>query len=341
MPHDVFISHAHRDKSIADDICKKLELAQLRCWIAPRNISAGEDWTEATRKAIESSRVVVLVFSENANAAPHIEREIAHAFYTGKIIVAFRLTEALPRRDFLFYLGDVCWLDAINTPPERHLEALTTRIEHAALPGTAPKMAVSANILNSDRGALRISDSPAQRVFKRVAVAALAAALLFALWFAWQLVEPDRPIADLNLRPKYSGPSAAVESPPEAKGTKLESAPRYTYSRFGLWVPVNPSPTPFIQRGPQGAAGLEVAAQSTPAPPSPSSNLNQKAGSQPDALPAPSGVTDKPAPERRPQVVDRHAAHRAKSRTKRIARNGTSEGFRFARIKYWLSSLFQ
>jgi hypothetical protein len=55
-------------------------------------------------------------------------RGIAHAFYTGKIIVAFRLTEALPRRDFLFYLGDTCWLDALNSPPERHVEALTARI---------------------------------------------------------------------------------------------------------------------------------------------------------------------------------------------------------------------
>src|SRR5208282_1498098 len=33
MEHDVFISHAHKDKSIADAICEKLESARLRCWI--------------------------------------------------------------------------------------------------------------------------------------------------------------------------------------------------------------------------------------------------------------------------------------------------------------------
>ena len=102
MVHDVFISHAHKDKSVADAICEKLESAGLRCWIAGRHILAGEDWTADTRNAISSSRVMVLLLSENANSAPHIQREIAHAFYTRRIIVPLRLTNTLPRRDFLF-----------------------------------------------------------------------------------------------------------------------------------------------------------------------------------------------------------------------------------------------
>ena len=61
MAHDVFISHAYRDKPIAVAICKKLESAQVGCWIAEREVSAGGDWTEATRNAIASSRVMVLL----------------------------------------------------------------------------------------------------------------------------------------------------------------------------------------------------------------------------------------------------------------------------------------
>ena len=90
---------------------------------------AREDWTEATRKAIGSSRVIVLVLSENANAAPHIEREIAHAFYMRRIIIPFRLAETLPRREILFYLGNVPWINALNPPTEEHLQALTARIK--------------------------------------------------------------------------------------------------------------------------------------------------------------------------------------------------------------------
>jgi hypothetical protein len=54
MVHDVFIGHAHKDKSVADAICERLESVGVRCWIAGRDISAGEDWTEATRNAIGS-----------------------------------------------------------------------------------------------------------------------------------------------------------------------------------------------------------------------------------------------------------------------------------------------
>jgi TIR domain len=99
MARDVFISHAHKDERIAGAVWQKLESAGVGCWIAPRNVAAGEDWTKAIRNAFAASRVTVLVFSENANAAAHIAIEIANAFYTGRIIIPFRLTKALPRRN--------------------------------------------------------------------------------------------------------------------------------------------------------------------------------------------------------------------------------------------------
>ena len=43
MAHDVFISYSHKDKPIAYGICAKLETVGVRCWIAPRDITAGED----------------------------------------------------------------------------------------------------------------------------------------------------------------------------------------------------------------------------------------------------------------------------------------------------------
>ena len=128
MEHDVFISHAHKDRNIADAICRKLESARLRCWLTSRDISASDDRPEATRKAMDSSRVMVLVLSENANAAPHIEREIAHAFYTRRAIIPFRLSNTVPRRSFLFYLDNASWFDASGPDAEQHLEALALRI---------------------------------------------------------------------------------------------------------------------------------------------------------------------------------------------------------------------
>ena len=67
--------------------------------------------------------------SENANAAPHVEREIAHAHYTGRSIVPLRLNNTLQRRAFVFYLENVRWFDAFNPPTDDQLEALTARIK--------------------------------------------------------------------------------------------------------------------------------------------------------------------------------------------------------------------
>src|SRR5262252_8872667 len=177
MAHDVYISHARKDQKIAEAICEKLECAEMRCCIAPRDILPGGDWTEATRKAIRSSRAIVLVFSENANAAPHIEREIAHAFYTGRTIIPLRLAKALPRRDFLFYLGDVRWFDAFGPHPEQHVEALTAHIQgllHGPAVTSNPlrshsanKRTVALNSLNRWKDEVRTSSQRTQQNFKR------------------------------------------------------------------------------------------------------------------------------------------------------------------------------
>jgi hypothetical protein len=39
MAHDVFIRYSNKDKSAADSVCSILEQNEIRCWIAPRNIT--------------------------------------------------------------------------------------------------------------------------------------------------------------------------------------------------------------------------------------------------------------------------------------------------------------
>jgi hypothetical protein len=75
MESKVFISHSSNDRAIADVICKRLESAGIKCWIAPRDIEAGSDWTEGIIEGIDSCRVFVLIFSGNANVSEHVRRE--------------------------------------------------------------------------------------------------------------------------------------------------------------------------------------------------------------------------------------------------------------------------
>ena len=77
MAHDVFISYSSKDKHAGDAVCNVLEHHGIRCWIAPRDIVPGVGWARSIIGAINGARVMVLVFSRNANASPQIEREVS------------------------------------------------------------------------------------------------------------------------------------------------------------------------------------------------------------------------------------------------------------------------
>jgi hypothetical protein len=70
MAHDVFISYSSKDMAAGEAVCTALEGRGLRCWIAPRDIIPGIGWAKSIVRAIGQSRIMVLVFSENANASP-------------------------------------------------------------------------------------------------------------------------------------------------------------------------------------------------------------------------------------------------------------------------------
>ena len=72
MAHDVFISHSAKDKATADAVCAMLESNGIRCWIAPRDVIPSMEWGEAIIDAIEQCRIMVLVFTANANESPQI-----------------------------------------------------------------------------------------------------------------------------------------------------------------------------------------------------------------------------------------------------------------------------
>jgi TolB-like protein/Tfp pilus assembly protein PilF len=129
MTSQVFISYSSKDKAIADTICQWLESAGIPCWMAPRNIEFGSDWTEAIMRGITACRVFVLVFSENANVSGHVRREVAKAFSLGLQVIPFRIEDTLPQSSLSYFLETVHWLDAVTQPLEKHLNSLTERVK--------------------------------------------------------------------------------------------------------------------------------------------------------------------------------------------------------------------
>ena len=96
MAHDVFISYSTKDKATADDICAALEAQAIRCWIAPRNVTPGADRGEAVLDALSGCRVMVLVFSSDANKSRQVKREMQIAFEEDVTVIPFRVEDVMP-----------------------------------------------------------------------------------------------------------------------------------------------------------------------------------------------------------------------------------------------------
>jgi len=125
----VFISHSSKDQQTADAIRQHLESAGLACWIAPRDIEPGTDWTEGIMSGIAGSQIFVLIFSGHANDSDHIRREVGEAFSLHLPVIPFRTEIVEARAGLRYFLESVHWLDASKPPWQQHLPALTERVK--------------------------------------------------------------------------------------------------------------------------------------------------------------------------------------------------------------------
>jgi WD40 repeat protein len=124
VPFDVFISYSSQDKTTADAACAALESANIRCWIAPRDINPGRDYGESIIDAIENARLFVLIFSNNANASPQVKREVERAVSKGLPIIPVRIEDIVPNRTLEYFISSPHWLDAFPPPRDRYFAKL-------------------------------------------------------------------------------------------------------------------------------------------------------------------------------------------------------------------------
>jgi len=176
MAHDVFISYSGKDKPVADAACAKLEISGIRCWIAPRDVLPGMDWSGSIIQAIEQSRVMVLIFSSNANDSAQIKREVNEAIEKELPVIPFRIEDVKPSGSLGYYLDVTHWLDALTPPLEQHLEKLAEDV-NLLLKRTGTQH----NISQPRRNAPEPNREPARSRTRRLWIGAVVAALALAI----------------------------------------------------------------------------------------------------------------------------------------------------------------
>jgi TIR domain len=112
-----FISHASADAAHAAEIVRVLEAANLRCWIAPRDIPVGEEWAGAIVEGLRRSRLLVVVLSVRSCASPEVYREVELASRAGKPMLTVRIDRsAVPTGTLQYFLSSIQWIDATARP---------------------------------------------------------------------------------------------------------------------------------------------------------------------------------------------------------------------------------
>lgn len=127
----IFISHSSRDRKIVETLCRALESRGLQCWISSRDVAGGDDYQSAIVGAIRNAKIMLIVFTENANNSDEIKRELVLASQNKLVVIPVRIEDVLPNdalayqfaiRQWIDFLGD--WENAIDTLCARVAEIL-------------------------------------------------------------------------------------------------------------------------------------------------------------------------------------------------------------------------
>ena len=95
MAGQIFISYRRADKAWAQKLHSQLRAEGVEAWYDAQ-VGAGEDWRTTTARALEDSKIFVLLFSENAARSSDIAKELAAAVLENKLIVPVRLQNIAP-----------------------------------------------------------------------------------------------------------------------------------------------------------------------------------------------------------------------------------------------------
>jgi TolB-like protein/Tfp pilus assembly protein PilF len=109
---DAFVSYASSDAELAHAFVAALERHGLRCWIAPRDVAPGALYADVIIRAINGTKVLVVVLSQSAISSPHVGKEIERASAKQHPIIALR-TDATPLTPALeYFLSESQWIES-------------------------------------------------------------------------------------------------------------------------------------------------------------------------------------------------------------------------------------
>ena len=109
---NIFISHSSVNAGLAQKLCRDIEVAGHKCFIAPRDIRLGHEYASEIVIGIDNSDVMVLLLSKEANESPHILREVERAVSKSIPIILYKLEEVELSKSMEYFLMTHQWISA-------------------------------------------------------------------------------------------------------------------------------------------------------------------------------------------------------------------------------------
>jgi hypothetical protein len=135
----VFISHSADDAAVASEICGAIEARGIPCWIAPRNVRAGDDFLESIQAAIESAPAFVLVLSRASSLSPFVLSETQVAFDYKRPIFPVRIEKVDPSGSLRMLLSRWHRVDAIGPGREIGIRRLAEAVSRRVAAGSGAR----------------------------------------------------------------------------------------------------------------------------------------------------------------------------------------------------------
>lgn len=118
MPYDCFISYSRADRDFASQLARELGRRGTRGFLDMQDISAGAEWSQSIKSAVEHSDAMIVILSPSATRSNYVMAEVGMAQALGKRIIPVLAPGARLDESVSELLRNYLILDAGELPVE-------------------------------------------------------------------------------------------------------------------------------------------------------------------------------------------------------------------------------
>ncbi len=108
---NIFVSYAHKDYDVVNQIMIDLHQFGLDYWMDRKDLQGGDRWSAEIERSIKSAKKILLFVSSASMGSSYVLKEVLMAMRLKKQIVILRLEDSIIHPDLEEELSQIQWID--------------------------------------------------------------------------------------------------------------------------------------------------------------------------------------------------------------------------------------